>query len=352
VWTNETINGTAPAGSRGFRKSFAPPQGKTPSTLTIAVATDNFGTLYVNGNQIINSPDWFNPQTSCVPLTSGPIFIAMNVTNLVAPPLNPGGLLVAGLVTYTDGTTSLIVTDPSWRYIAPTIPPGFQNPTFDDSRWPTAVSEGLYPVAPWGDIAISPLQVGSAVSLTSSQWIYTREVTVPGGPAPLGARAFRRTITLSSSTVSASAEILITVDNEYSLYLNGAFVGSGTDWQNAQRFVVNGIQGPKVELAIYAVNQDSGSAAGILASVKIVTQQVQGCPTAQVVISDSQWKAFSGTPPNGFQVAGFNDSSWPVAFNQGVFGVGPWGTGITVPASVSSSGSPLPGAPGGPAINT
>ncbi|KAF5374286.1 hypothetical protein D9758_004541 [Tetrapyrgos nigripes] len=351
IWTNEVTAGSvgdAPVGSRPFRKSFAPPQGKTPSHMNIAVATDNIGILYVNGNQVIVSPDWLNPQTSCVPLISGTNVIALNVTNTAVPTLNPAGLLVSADFFYTDGTSSHIVSDSSWRFTAPTIPVGFQSPTFDDSRWSTAISQVGYPSSPWDAITISPLVVGNTVTFASSQFIWTNELPGPGQDVPAGPRAFRRTITLSPSTVSVSAEILLTVDNEFSLYVNGRFIGSGTDWEVASRFAVNDIQGPNVEVAIFAVNTLPGPA-GVLASIKLVEQQILGCPTAVNVVSDSQWKAFSGTPPVGFQVAGFDDSRWPPAVAEGNVNSSPWTNGVTIPTGTTPAGTPITGAPGGPA---
>ncbi|KAJ3709472.1 hypothetical protein C8R42DRAFT_730067 [Lentinula raphanica] len=51
MWTSELANGIIPDGSRGFRKTFVPPQGKTPAFLTLAYAVDNVYTLFVNGWQ-------------------------------------------------------------------------------------------------------------------------------------------------------------------------------------------------------------------------------------------------------------------------------------------------------------
>lgn len=37
--------------------------------------------------------------------------------------------------------------------------------------------------------------------------------------------------------------------------------------------------------------------------------------------------------PFGFQLPGFNDSSWPAATTEGVDGVAPWGTVTVTPVS-------------------
>ncbi|KAF5374280.1 hypothetical protein D9758_004551 [Tetrapyrgos nigripes] len=310
MWTNEVTAGSVgdvPLGSRAFRKSFAPPQGKTPSHM-------NNGILYVNGNQVIVSPDWHSPQTFCVPLINGTNVIAVNVTNFAAPTPNLAGLLASADVLYTDGTSFHIVSDSSWRFTAPIIPAGFQKPTFDDSHWSTAISQAGYPSFPWGVITISPLVLGDTVTFASSQFIWTNELPDPGQNVPAGTQAFRRIITLSPSTVSASAEILITVDNGFFLYVNGRLIGVGTDWQAAHRFAVNDSQGPNVEFVIFGINALPGPA-GVLASIKLVEQHILGCPTVVNIVSDSQWKALDGTPLAGSELRGFDDSSWPAAVN-------------------------------------
>ncbi|KAK7461450.1 hypothetical protein VKT23_008628 [Stygiomarasmius scandens] len=162
IWTNEVPANsstpvTAPVGTRAFRKTFSPPQGKIPFNFFIAVATDNNGTLFVNGKQITVSPDWLHPQTFCVSNFNPTInVIALNVTNQpgnTGPNANPAGLLVAARVLYLDGTTTDIVSDASWRFSL-TVPPGFESLTFDDSSWPTATTEGKVPISPWGNVTI------------------------------------------------------------------------------------------------------------------------------------------------------------------------------------------------------
>ncbi|KAJ3844385.1 hypothetical protein F5878DRAFT_720723 [Lentinula raphanica] len=46
MWTTELSGGNAPVGSRGFRKTFVSPYGKTPAFLTIAYAADDMATLH------------------------------------------------------------------------------------------------------------------------------------------------------------------------------------------------------------------------------------------------------------------------------------------------------------------
>ncbi|KAK7443750.1 hypothetical protein VKT23_015533 [Stygiomarasmius scandens] len=349
IWTNErTADNLAPVGTRAFRKSFDPPQRKTPSSVKVAFAVDNGGTLFVNGEQIATEGDWFSAGTYCVPLQPYTNVIAFSVTNTATVP-NPAGLLVTAEVTYTDGSTSKIVSDGSWRASGASIPNGWEQLSFDDSSWALAVPEGAYPKDPWGSI---PIAGSDAVSLAAAKWIWTDELTTAGGAVPVGARAFRRTVVLPPGHSSASAEILIVADNLYSLYVNGRFIGSGQDFHNAQRFTIDNIQpeGGKVVVAVYGVNVDGPgpNPAGVLASMQITSKDPSSCidcSSVTYVITDGQWKATRGTP-NGFEQSDFDDSAWPAVALEGTVGSAPWAP-VNSPSATSAPGSPVSGAPAG-----
>ncbi|THV01121.1 hypothetical protein K435DRAFT_836954 [Dendrothele bispora CBS 962.96] len=348
IWTNEvnTNTGVAPVGARAFRKTFGPPEGKTPSTLTIAFAVDDSATLFVNGEDIASQTGWTTSGTYCVTLKPCMNVIAFNASTIGGP----AALLVTGEVTYTDGTTSRIVSDQSWRTSGASIPNGFEQPSFDDSSWPLAIGEGAYPMAEFAGYGQVTIAGNNPVSINSANWIWTNELPSPGGAVPAAARAFRRTVTLPAGHTSASAQALITTDNQYSLYINGRFVGSGTTFQTAQRFSIDNIQGPSVVIAVYGVNGDgpSPNPAGLLASLQITSNDPSSCLNCSSVvdvITDTTWKAFNSVP-SGFEQPGFDDTAWPAAVTEGTDGASPWGT-VTVPSAVSASGTPLPGAPAG-----
>ncbi|KAJ3740137.1 hypothetical protein DFH05DRAFT_1529433 [Lentinula detonsa] len=345
IWTPELSGGNAPVGSRGFRKTFVPPQGKTPAFLTIAYSVDNVGTLFVNGQEISTEDVWYTAGTYCINLADCgcAVVIAFNVTNESTTP-NPAGLLVAGIVTYTDGSTSPIVSDTTWRTSEGGLPTGFQDLTFDDSTWAPAVTEGANGVAPWGDVALAG---SDPLSFTPARWIWTNEVSA-GGNYPPGARAFRYTLTLPGGQTSGTATIIIDTDNEYSLYVNGAFVGTGTDFETAQKYVVENVQGPEIVFAVYAVNTNTvPNPAGLLAAIQVTSQDgyCTQCISTSSAVTFAGWKAFPGPVPSGFEQPGFDDSTWPTAADEGAYGVAPWGN-VPVPTTVTTGGTPLPGAPG------
>ncbi|KAJ7733272.1 lectin [Mycena olivaceomarginata] len=326
IWTNEVSAGNAPIGARAFRKDFVPPLGKTPIQADIAITVDNGFTLYVNGGQVGTGGDFRNAERFCVPLRSCLNVFAVTAVNAATTP-NPAGLLVAIQITYSDGTTSTIVSDTTWR-TSITIPAGYEQLSFDDNSWKPAIAEGAYGVAPWGQIPIP--SAPPVLSLANSNWIWTNEVV--NGNAPPGPRAFRRTYTPPTGQTATSATIIIAVDNEYSLYVNGVLVGSGNNFQVAQQYTVNLSPAPNVVFAVYAVNTLTvNNPAGILAAIEINSAECN-CTSGAFVLTDGSWKSNTGTPI-GFQLPGFDDSSWPAATAEGAYGVAPWGKPTVVPVS-------------------
>ncbi|KAK7439357.1 hypothetical protein VKT23_017582 [Stygiomarasmius scandens] len=345
IWTSEAApnNGNSPAGVRAFRKTLSPPDGKTPSHLTIAFAIDNSADLFVNGEKIASEGNWFAAGTYCVPLKPCTNVIAFNATN-AGSTASHAALIVSADVTYTDGTTSHIVSDPSWRTSGRgAIPPGFEQPSFDDSAWETAVSEAAYPDSRTGAVPIAGSQ---PISLTPSRTIWSSDAPDGGGLTPPETRVFRRTVTLPPGHTSASAQVLIECDNEYSLYINGRFIGTGTDWHNAGRYTVNNIQGQEVVIAVYAINDAPTSFAGLSAALDITSSDPStcsnNCQSHTYVVTDDQWKV-NNNVPSGFEQLGFDDSNWASAKQLRVFD----SDRITVPAQDSAPGTPLSGAPAG-----
>ncbi|KAJ7043111.1 lectin [Mycena alexandri] len=326
IWTNEVSGGNAPVGARAFRKDFTAPLGKTPVQADIIITVDNSFSLYVNGAEVGGGGDFLKAERFCVPLHPCLNVFAVTAVNGATTP-NPAGLLAAILVTYSDGTTSTIVSDTTWRYSI-SVPNGYEQLSFDDNSWAPSIAEGAYGVAPWGQISIP--SAPPALSLTAANWIWTNEVV--NGNAPPGPRAFRRTYTPPPGQTPTSATIIIVADNEYSLYVNGVLIGSGTDFHTAQTYNVNLSPASQVVIAVYAVNVDLvNNPAGLLAAVQINTTECN-CVSGVLLVTDGGWKASTGTPI-GFQLPGFDDSRWPAATVEGPYGLAPWGAVTVSPAA-------------------
>ncbi|KAJ7243386.1 hypothetical protein B0H12DRAFT_1236424 [Mycena haematopus] len=331
IWTDEISGGNAPIGSRAFRKDFAPPLGKTPVQANIIITVDNGLTLYVNGDQIGTGSDFRYAEAFCVALQ--PCLNVFAVTGVNTG--GPAGLLAAIQITYSDGSTSTIVSDTTWR-ASTTVPTGYEQLSFDDNSWTPAITQGAYGIAPWGQISIPSTSAPPPVlSLTNANWIWTNEVV--NGNAPPGSRAFRRIYTPPAGQTATAATIIIVADNAYTLYVNGVPIGTGTDFHVAQKYTVNLASAPNVLFAVQATNADIvNNPAGLLAAIEITTAECN-CTSGALIVTDGSWKSSTGTPI-GFELPGFNDSSWPAATVEGAYGVAPWGnvTITDVPGPISA----------------
>ncbi|KAK0463801.1 lectin [Desarmillaria tabescens] len=318
IWTGEeaSAGGDAPVGSRPFRKTIPHTSTKCPVCATILLATDNLHTLYVNGAEIGSGASFSAAQVYTVGLNpESDNVITVNGTNTGGP----AGLIATVLVDYADGTTETFVTDASWKTLRSAPPAGFENPSLDDSTWIAAVGQGQEGVSPWGQTALPP-----ALDMTQSNWIWTGE-TDSAGNAPVGHRAFRKTITSPYGKGAVCAKVVITVDNAYTLYANGQSLGSGTDFNVAQAYSV-----PQLDpnQNVFAVDgENTGGPAGVIATILVAYND----GTSASYVTDTTWKA-STSLPTGFQLPATDDSTWSGATVVGKYGDAPWGA-ITVPTA-------------------
>lgn len=317
IWTNEEIT---LAGSRAFRRDFCPPQGKTPFKANIYITAANQYTLYVNAEEIGSGSNFQAGGAFCVSLSTGCNTFAVAVTTTLFP--NPGLLATMNIV-YTDGTTDILVSNPgSWLSFT-SVPAGFQEPGFNDSAWPAAIVQARYGSAPWGAISL-PSPIVPTFSLADALWIWTSEIQVE--TPPVGSRAFRKDITLPSP--ASSVAVTITADDEYTLYVQGNPVGSGTSWLSGQLYVVD-IQPPtsKISIAVNATNL-GGPNAGLIATINAFAND--GCGTVMSASSDGTWLT-STSFPSGWNAPNFADGGWQNAVVEGQYGVAPWGAGLPAP---------------------
>ncbi|KAG6918721.1 hypothetical protein DXG01_012206 [Tephrocybe rancida] len=235
-------------------------------------------------------PPW-DPHPPHIWKTSQKFSTSLNPnSNLFAVRATNPGLLAAVQITFSEGTTAIITSDTSWRSIK-TIPSNFQSPSLDGSSWTAA------------------------------------------------------TVSTPSGKTLQSALILLTVDDGFTLYVNGALVGSSpnqTDvWKSAQRFTVP-LSGTSPTLfAVRATNlpgvtTGGQSPAGLLAAIKFTYTD----GTTTVVLSDATWKVTSAIPA-GFELPSTNDSSWSTAKPLGLYGVSPLDTQVTISNALGEDPAPL-----------
>ncbi|KAF9460176.1 hypothetical protein BDZ94DRAFT_1311724 [Collybia nuda] len=201
----------------------------------------------------------------------------------------------------------------------------------------TSVGSGMgYSDFLTGPQAPNSFQVGRRASPTSpdlsdffssSSWIWTADANLMNSPA--GDRAFRYTFTTPPGKLVTFADILITVDDYFSLYVNGFFVGeSGLGWEHSQSYRLSfGTNIARIVLAIRATNHNtpekSPPVAGVIAGIQI------GFDTGEIALVSTNNTWLSNTEvPEGFELPSFDDSTWPPAKNLTKYGGGPWGTSV------------------------
>ncbi|KAF8150872.1 bacterial alpha-L-rhamnosidase-domain-containing protein [Crassisporium funariophilum] len=156
IWSSETSPPSAPALPRAFRRTFVAPSGKTLKSAMILITVDDGFRLYVNGDLIsspIETDDWQSAQKFTTDLSGTSALFAVwgnNLADVNSGGPSPAGLLIIIQVTYTDGSTEVILSDTSWK-VNKDVPDGFELPSTDDSSWSFATPLGKYGVSPWNN---------------------------------------------------------------------------------------------------------------------------------------------------------------------------------------------------------
>ncbi|KDR66997.1 hypothetical protein GALMADRAFT_258663 [Galerina marginata CBS 339.88] len=175
------------------------------------------------------------------------------------------------------------------------------------------------------------------LSLKFAEWLWTTEVQSSLQSAPVGSRAFRFTPNLPFPPGQQVTGGIITIaaDDEYALFVQGEQIGAGNNVQLAQAFEFT-LPAPTNKLTVAVNGTNTGSQAGFIATVQLKLQcgSIETIPTA-----GSLWK-FSLNFPVGWQDPGFDDSAWPRVFDEGPYGIKPWGNITIPPASTPPSRDP------------
>ncbi|KAF8868979.1 hypothetical protein BD779DRAFT_1480521 [Infundibulicybe gibba] len=158
IWLDQNGLSGVPGGDYAFRKTL--PNSATPPTEVIALlAVDNSFSLYHNGQLVSAGAGWTQSTAAYIRLDPNSNVFAIQVRNYAdINGTTQAGLLASFQIKYTDGSTSTLSADNTWRVTYP-APSGFQFPTFDDSRWISAMVLGQYGIQPWGSSTGFPSSV-------------------------------------------------------------------------------------------------------------------------------------------------------------------------------------------------
>ncbi|WP_428307119.1 DUF7133 domain-containing protein [Lacipirellula sp.] len=140
---------------------------------------------------------------------------------------------------------------------------------------------------------------------------------------PVGSCYFRKSFDVSNAE---AAEIHLTADNEFELFVNGQQVAKGTDWRQLQVHEITELLQPgRNTIAIRVDNKDAG-AAGLAA--RVIVKQVGD--TFEGFSTDKSWKT-SVREFENWTAPQFNDKDWVAAASYGEMGDAlPWGNEIVL----------------------
>ncbi|KAF9456510.1 hypothetical protein BDZ94DRAFT_1275438, partial [Collybia nuda] len=123
-----------------------------------------------------------------------------------------------------------------------------------------------------------------------------------GSSVPAGSRAFRKVVASPPGKTAVAADVLIAVNDDMTLFVNGENIGSFTTTSKRYPVVMNPC------LNIFAVlDTNHGQIEAWIAKITITFSD----GTQTVVVSDESWRTSgSGNIPTGWEEVGFDDSNW------------------------------------------
>lgn len=193
-------------------------------------------------------------------------------------------------------------------------------------------TEGDWAGAQWIGNRRRPAQV-TDLTFDGAAWIWAAE-----GELPDRDRAFRLTQAAPDGATATRAEILITADDSFTLWVDGAEVGATeateNGWQSSRfydRFYDADVTGGTTVVAVRGTN-DAVSPGAVLAVVRLTWSD----GTTSTLRTGSAWKAATQFPAD-FARPDLDDSGWEQATEIAAYGAGPWGGGVRPP-----SRDPLP----------
>lgn len=201
---------------------------------------------------------------------------------------------------------------------------GHASPWSGEARFETAfVSPGDFQGTWIGAHAKAPV-----LRLDDANWIWYPEGD-PADSAPAGTRYLRRSFDVPAGAQIGTAEIQLTADDSFTLYVNGTEAVSSPhvadSWRTASVVdIAPYLHAGTNVLAVAATNANQGPA-GVLGSLHF-----EGTGAPADLVTDSGWKA-ANSAADGWQQPGYDDTAWPQARVAAHYGAGPWGTSVSAP---------------------
>ena len=187
----------------------------------------------------------------------------------------------------------------------------FQGPVIrrmSAEQFSDAVSQIVAPM--YHAVAFDPIDNG-----IKSNRIWHREIKFDRDVLPdPGERYFRREILLPNKQLD-TAQLLISVDHSYTLFINGKKISEGSDWKKVAKLdVKEHLMGGANIIALEGINEGSvANPAGILFALRLDYAEGE-----QINIhSDTEWKSTAQPPNEDWTHVGFDDKDWVAVRNYG-----------------------------------
>lgn len=163
-----------------------------------------------------------------------------------------------------------------------------------------------------------------ALNFVGCQWIWFPEDGNPRYLSPQGNRYFRRPFTLPADGAVVRARMLVTVDDQFVLFINGKEVGRSDGkpdaWRRPKTFNLTPALKPGRNLIALLATNTSPSPAGVIA--KLVVEFSEGEPF--ILVTDGEWRC-SDREEADWTGLEFDDHHWVHARSLGRYGIPPWG---------------------------
>jgi alpha-L-rhamnosidase len=296
---------SAPVATRYFLREVDLPAKQTLAQATFLITADDQWLAYVNGHEVGQSSGqtsaWTQAQQLDITreLHPGANTIAVAATNAGGP----GSWIGTLGLEYTDGTTTDLGTDNTWK-ASQQDQQGWQNPGFDDSAWVPALNVDPYGSGPWGtsvsvgselllrkNFALGNQAITGArlyVSGLSYPYLYLNGRSVSNDKLDTAFTSYNKTVDYTAFDVtkllrSASNEIAVSLGTGF--YAGGAddYPTSGEAWQPAQ---------PKLKLEL-DVQYGNGTSAQVVSDP---TWQVATGPTSFNSPAAEEYDAYQEKP--------------------------------------------------------
>ncbi len=156
-----------------------------------------------------------------------------------------------------------------------------------------------------------------------AKWIWMRQEEFDRTVLPYpGPRYFRHRFSLHQPAALSAAQILITADHEYDLYVNQQHLGSGADWDQVDRYNVLEVLEKQNIIAIKAVNDGKiPNHAGLLFALKL--DYVNG--RSDTIFSDDAWLVADTVTADKWTHYSYDDGDWEDAWQAGNYANSHWG---------------------------